>query len=128
MMHIVKKKGCGMMTRPVPLMYVRKVPVVYEEASTSIFVKESEADFMDDAVISPIVVEVLQKTQTPFGKHLYRPLVIETKNGETYSGSVEQVEEHFANVKVEETDSLQSIPLEQITNIIWRGTSLLEKG
>lgn len=112
------------MTRPVPLMYVRKVPVAFEEESTSIFIKE-EMDQEGILAVRPDVLEQLAKTQTPFGKHLYNPITIVIENGEMYTGSIEQVDDEIAVIKLEDTEQLQSIPLIQIMNMIWRGKTLL---
>lgn len=115
------------MTRPVPLMYVRKIPVAFEEESTSVFVKEEFEAPIEGLIVDAHLLAQLQKTQTSFGKHLYRPITLEIESGETYTGSVEQLTEEMAFLKVEEGDTVQSIPLHQITDIIWRGTSLIEK-
>lgn len=112
------------MTRPVPLMYVRNIPVVFEEESTSIFVKEDDVAH-EELVINDEVLTELAKTQTPFGKHLYAPITIVTENEEQYTGSVMRLEEEVAVMKLDDTDQVKSIPFTQITNIIWRGKSLL---
>mgnify|MGYP006865367201 CR=1 FL=1 len=121
------------MTRPVPLMFVQRVPTVSSflaEESTSIFVGKEQVEENEKATLPVIKTSVqnqLKKIQTPFGKHLYNPLTFQLQDGTEVFGSIYSISEREVTLVLEENQESQEILLHQIEDIIWRGAPLKEQ-
>lgn len=132
------------MTRPVPLMFIKspsafvRLPIVEVETELSIVdvdvVEErapearEEQQQQQEQVGNVLVAEQLKKIQTPFGRHLYQPLLFKLTNERKVLGKLKKVEGNQLAILVEGTEEkIELIQVNEVVDIFWRGTSLQEQ-
>lgn len=134
-----------MSRRPVPLMFINSPSVIsririQSEESTSIFVKHdsiekeeelpveiTEENSSEEKHILPSIEKQLNKIQSPFGRHLYRPVELQLNDEQTFIGDIESIEDENVFLKVEENEKVIPIQMANIIDILWRGKSIPEK-
>lgn len=134
-----------MSRRPVPLMFINSPSVIsririQNEESTSIFVKHDSIEQEEERPVEmtkenasekkeilPSIEKQLNKIQSPFGRHLYRPVQIQLNDAQTFIGNIENVEDATVFLKVEESEKTIPIQVTDISDILWRGKSIPEK-
>ena len=127
-----------MMSRPVPLMFVSGPPVYthvpfVDEESTSMFVKEEEAELQTvvaDPIelkeVDPSILAKVQKVQSPIGQKVYKKLTFVLDDDEVI-GNVAKVDGNTMMIEVDgDKDKIVALELSELRNIIWRGKSLPE--
>lgn len=137
--HILSKRKCIMMSRPVPLMFVSGPPVYthvpfVDEESTSVFAKVEEeeelqtavADAMERKEVDPSILAKVQKVQSPIGQKVYKKLTF-VLDDEEIIGNVAKVDGNTMTIEVDgDEDKIIDLELNELRNIIWRGKSLPE--
>ena len=135
--HILSKRKCIMMSRPVPLMFVSGPPVYthvpfVEEESTSVFVLEEEEPQMiatepiEVKEVDPSILAKVQKIQSPIGQKVYKRLTFVLDDDEII-GNVAKVDGNTMMIEVNgDGDKVVALELNELSDIKWRGKSLPE--
>lgn len=140
--HILSKRKCIMMSRPVPLMFVSGPPVYthvpfVDEESTSVFAKVEEgeeeeelqtmvADSIEKKEVDPPILAKVQKVQSPIGQKVYKNLTF-VLDDEEIIGNVAKVDGNTMTIELNgDEDKIVALELNELRNIIWRGKSLPE--
>lgn len=125
------------MTRPVPLMFIKspsasvRLPDKQEESRFALSEEETvediEVEQSDKQEVPSLVEEQLKKIQSPFGRHLYQPLLFKLTNQKEIIGTMKEVEDNRLII-MQDGDGEKEILLkiDEIADIIWRGKSLGE--
>lgn len=132
---------CMRVTRPVPLMFIKspqaavRLPdnqeeneeVLAQEASSK-EIKKPEVDETEKKEVNGIVAEQLKKIQTPFGRHLYQPLLFKLTNQTEILGTLKEVEGNEIFI-LEEGNEEKTITIQnhELMDILWRGKSMGEQ-
>lgn len=123
-MHIVKEKEVYAMTRPVPLMFIKspsasvQLPEQQEEAVSLILAE-------DEQEMPSTVAEQLKKIQTPFGRHLYQPLLFKLVDKREVTGVLkEDTGNALVILQDDSADEEITVSIDEIDDILWRGQSL----
>lgn len=132
---------CMRVTRPVPLMFIKSpqaavrlpdnqeenVEVLAQEASSK-EIKKPEVDETEKKEVNGIVAEQLKKIQTPFGRHLYQPLLFKLTNQTEILGTLKEVEGNEIFI-LEEGNEEKTITIQnhELMDILWRGKSMGEQ-
>lgn len=132
-----------------PLLFVKSPPAYFKEIE-ELSIERFEADVDEVGYIEEIgEVEqlnvVAEETKTvlessewqkrkeklmflsnPFQQKVYQPLVFIVNDGRKISGEVYEVNTENKEVLIRSSENIQSIPIESLEDLLWRGKSFLD--
>lgn len=135
------KKEVYAMTRPVPLMFIKspqalvRLPDQQEENKLTMAQEESlekiapkiDGKEIPEPEENLIVQAQLQKAQSPFGRHLYQPLLFKLTNQKEVLGILEEVAGSELVILQDDYEGGKlTLPIHEIDDILWHGKSLGE--
>lgn len=131
-----------------PLLFVKSPPAYFkeiEEYSLKQFEAEDvESDYIEEVEVLNTVSES-EETKTfldssewqkrkekllflsnPFQRRVYQPLVFIVNDGSEISGEVYEVNIEKKEVLIKTSENIQSIPMENLKDLLWRGKPFLD--
>lgn len=133
-----------------PLLFVKSPPAYFKEIE-ELSIERSEAADVDEVgyieeigeveklnVVAEETKTVLESSEwqkrkeklmflsNPFQQKVYQPLVFIVNDGRKISGEVYDVNTEKQEVLIRSSENIQSIPIESLEDLLWRGKSFLD--